>query len=137
MSNETNAGLLRRATAYAIDVLFFCVTSILIYLLLIALISDKLLVSILIPLICTLWFSFYFVYFHWKYGQTLGKRIMSIKTVNIDESPMTFGTAFLRWVMTVVSLGFSVVTVFLLFLDKERIILHDKVAKTKVIHTKK
>jgi len=136
MSNETNAGLLRRAAAYAIDVLFFCVTSILFYLLLVALISDKLFVSILIPLICTLWFSFYFVYFHWKYGQTLGKRIMSIKAVNIDESPLTLGTAFFRWLMTIVSLGFSVITIFLLFLDKERIILHDKVVKTKVINTK-
>ena len=136
MENTANASLIKRFIAFVIDLAVSLVAVVIAYLVLAMFISDKQVVSILTAFIYLAWYTLYFVYFHWKYGKTLGKKIMGIKMVNLDESPVTLGTAFKRWLMTFVSIGLWIVTVIMLFVNKEKRAWHDLVAKTKVIDSK-
>ncbi len=38
----------------------------------------------------------YYVLLHWKYGQTVGKKVAKVKVVDITEKPITFSQAFMR-----------------------------------------
>jgi uncharacterized RDD family membrane protein YckC len=75
----------------------------------------------------------YFTYFHWSEGRTPGKRIFSIKVVNLDEEEITLAVAVTRWMAYLVSavplgLGFM----WALF-DEEGLAWHDRLTGTMVV----
>jgi len=77
----------------------------------------------------------YFIYFHGTTGQTPGKRILGLKVIRTDGTPVTPGIAFLRWV------GYFIakIPLFLGFIwaafDDRKQGWHDKIAGTCVIRT--
>lgn len=78
-------------------------------------------------------FFAYFTYFHGAFGQTVGKMILKIKVVNLNENPIDYLTAFVRTLAYQASwsslgLGFLWIT-----WDRRRQGWHDKIAETKVI----
>lgn len=77
----------------------------------------------------------YFIYFHGTTGQTPGKRLLGLKVIRVEGTPVTPGIAFLRWVGYLVSkvpllLGF----IWAVFDDRKQG-WHDKIAGTCVIRT--
>lgn len=76
----------------------------------------------------------------YRYGQTIGKRVMGIRVVRTDGTRVGFGRfIFLRWLpITLLSmiplLGyvFSLLDVLLIFRDN-RLCVHDNVADTRVV----
>jgi uncharacterized RDD family membrane protein YckC len=79
----------------------------------------------------------YFTILTWRYGQTLGKKVLNLKVVTTEYDSLTFGKAFLREVI-----GKFISTAILLigFLwaawDEKKQALHDKLAGTCVVKTK-
>ncbi|MBI5183002.1 MAG: RDD family protein [Nitrospinae bacterium] len=76
---------------------------------------------------------FYFIYFHGYLGQTIGKRLLKIKVIQIDGGGLTWKRAFMRWMGYFVSwfpffLGF----IWVVF-DKDKQAWHDKIASTYVV----
>lgn len=77
----------------------------------------------------------------WRYGQTLGKRIMGLAIVTMDGQKPAFGPLILnrylpQWVVGVVP-GFGVLLaladITYLFFNEQNRCVHDVLAKTKVI----
>ena len=81
----------------------------------------------------------YYVYFHGTTGQTLGKKVLNIKVVDMSTGgTIDYGRAFLRWLLpgagTWVSCGLLPLIDGLWPLwDANRQALHDKIANTLVI----
>jgi uncharacterized RDD family membrane protein YckC len=76
----------------------------------------------------------YFTLFTGEGGQTLGKKILGIKVVRTDGSPVTYGRAFLR------AFGYGISVFFFTFLgflwaawDSKKQAWHDKIAGTIVV----
>jgi uncharacterized RDD family membrane protein YckC len=75
-------------------------------------------------LLCELWFN----------GQSVGKRIISIRVAKIDSSVPSFGDYFLRWIFRLID-NVAVAIVCMMFTPKcQR--LGDLAAKTCVVRTK-
>jgi uncharacterized RDD family membrane protein YckC len=81
-------------------------------------------------------FLLYFTLLTGEGGQTLGKKILGIRVVRTDGSPITYSRAFLR------AFGYSISTFFFTFLgflwaawDRKKQAWHDKIADTVVIKT--
>lgn len=74
----------------------------------------------------------YFVVFHGRDGQTVGKWVLGLKVVGITRSPITYWQAFIRWVGAMVfapvALGF-----LWILLNREKRGWHDYLAGTWVI----
>ena len=77
----------------------------------------------------------------WRYGQTMGKRIMGLAIVTMDGQKPAFGPLILnrylpQWVVGVVP-GFGVLLaladITYLFFNEQNRCVHDVLAKTKVI----
>jgi uncharacterized RDD family membrane protein YckC len=67
-------------------------------------------------------------------GQTLGKKILGIRVVRTDGSPVTYGRAFARSLGYLLSLFFGTFLGFLWALwDRRRQAWHDKIAGTVVV----
>lgn len=76
----------------------------------------------------------YYIYFTYKYGATLGKKVMKIKIVREDGQPMTILTVILREVVgKFVSSVLLCLGYFWVMWDKKKQGWHDKIAKTIVI----
>ncbi|MBI1801349.1 MAG: RDD family protein [Chloroflexi bacterium] len=77
----------------------------------------------------------YYLYFWtaWN-GQTPGKRVMKIRIVPTDGSPMTLGKAILRYVGEAVSALACLLGYFWILIDKDRQGWHDKIAGTYVVN---
>ncbi len=81
----------------------------------------------------------YFVVQHGRWGQTLGKRAMSLRVVRAgDGGPITYGQAAWRllfqYLISAVTCGVGgLVDVAWILWDERRQALHDKVAKTVVV----
>lgn len=57
----------------------------------------------------------YSIYFHWKNGQTIGKKVMNVKVIDVSESKgLTFKQAFLRDCIYIV---FQIIGVILIVLN--------------------
>lgn len=75
----------------------------------------------------------YFTYFFGTTGQTPGKKVMKIKVITVDGSPLTYNTGFMRWI------GYyaSAITIGIGFLwilkDENNQGFEDKIAKTYVV----
>jgi uncharacterized RDD family membrane protein YckC len=76
----------------------------------------------------------YFVVFHGMEGKTIGKWLLGLRVVSMDQAALTYRQALLRWVGTV---GFGLVSFGLSFLwvlwQRERRSWHDFLARTWVI----
>lgn len=79
----------------------------------------------------------YFTILTWRYGQTLGKKLLNLRVVTTEYQPLSFGRAFLR---EVIGKFISTVLLFIGFLwvawDEKKQALHDKLAGTYVIKMK-
>ena len=67
-------------------------------------------------------------------GQTLGMRAWRIRTVNASGNPMTWKAAILRIAFGFLAWAPAALGVLWLYLDPERLALHDRISKTRVIH---
>ncbi|MDO8498650.1 MAG: RDD family protein [bacterium] len=82
----------------------------------------------------TILFFAYNVFFVWKSGATIGKKLLKVQVVNENYQPITFWQALIRetvgkFISTLVfSLGY-----FWAIWDKNRQTWHDKLAKTYVV----
>jgi len=70
-------------------------------------------------------------------GQSIAKKILSIKVVRTDGSPITLGRLF--WLRNVINMLLSVVPLYglidaLFIFGESRQCLHDKIADTIVVH---
>jgi len=80
----------------------------------------------------------YYTYFHAHSGQTPGKKVMGIKVISTDGSPLTTGKSagrafgyMLTWALTYVFVGF--IGFLWMFRGENRQTWHDKMAGTYVI----
>ena len=79
----------------------------------------------------------YYICMHGKYGQTLGKMLIGIKVIKINDEHLSYGTALLRYIgRTVNALTLFIGYIVVVFNRKKRG-LHDFIAGTKVIYVKK
>lgn len=78
----------------------------------------------------------YFVAF-WTYngGQTVGNRLLGLRVVKIDGTPVTLGTALVRWIGLVISFVVVLLGVIWVGFDPKKQGWHDKMAGTVVVHT--
>ncbi len=76
----------------------------------------------------------YFVYFQGRTGQTLGKKVMGIKVVDVNGNKPSYFTFFLRELIgkAISSLIFGIGYLMILW-DKQKQGLHDKIATTYVV----
>ena len=75
----------------------------------------------------------YFSIFHAVSGRTIGKIVMGIQVVAVDNGLLTPGAAFLRWVGYLVSALPVAAGFFWAVLDREHDAWHDKLARSHVI----
>ena len=79
----------------------------------------------------------YFIYFHKKTGQTIGKKVLGIKVVKENFGNLSWTDSIIRWFVE----NFSMLIFFLGYLwiaiDAKKQSWHDKAAKTIVIKTEK
>jgi len=75
----------------------------------------------------------YFTHFFGTSGQTPGKGVMKIKVVTVDESPLTYGKGFTRWIGYLFA-GLTLGIGFLwILIDKNKQGFEDKIAGTYVV----
>ena len=107
----------------------------------------------------------YYILTHWRYGQTIGKKVAQVKVLDDSETPINFGQAIIRslpqllipmfavsfstageqqngdsmdfWASMVYGLTavFSVVNVIVCLANEKRRALHDFLAGTVVVRT--
>jgi len=78
---------------------------------------------------------FYFTILHACLGQTIGKMIIGIKVVAVNNNPLSIGTAFLRWAGYFLSMLPFAVGFLWAVVEKDQSAWHDKLALTKVVAT--
>ena len=76
---------------------------------------------------------FYFIIFHALLGQTIGKMIFGIKVVSESNSPITIGTAFLRWAGYFLSILPFAAGFLWSVVERDHCAWHDKLALTRVV----
>lgn len=75
----------------------------------IALVSISIWSAIVVTVVSNIFFAAYAIFFHYRYGATLGKMVTDIKVTLPDGSPIGIKEAFLR---SSVELGLSIMTMF-------------------------
>lgn len=78
----------------------------------------------------------YGITLHGRYGQTLGKRLLRIKVVRSDGSPLTYGRATGRHFADLLSSMTFLVGYLMAAVDDERRALHDRLCDTRVIEVR-
>lgn len=66
-------------------------------------------------------------------GQTVGMRFLGLRVVGTDGSLIGFGTALIRWLGLVLSLGVLLLGVIWVAFDPDKQGWHDKIARTYVV----
>jgi uncharacterized RDD family membrane protein YckC len=135
-----------RAAAFSIDILLITLSWVFLFLLLAGRFFTELSLGepLVLAVFCTMYplvFVTSLVFVHMTYcillhaglGQTIGKMIMGIKVVTLDNTPAPLGVAFLRWAGYFLSLlplasGFLWAAV-----DKDGYAWHDRLSQTKVV----
>ena len=82
------------------------------------------------------WFvlrEFYFIYFHCKTGQTIGKKMLNLKVIKENGASLSWTDAFVRWLLYKISSAVLFLGLFWIGIDGKKQGWHDKVAKTYVI----
>ena len=134
----TNVGFGKRLVAYILDFLIFvafsfCLGIILTLLNLITASTSEANLTILSYVFAIAYWVGMWVYAD---GATYGKKILGIKIVKTDGSPLTFGTALGRYIGYIISglpLGLGFLSVCW---NKNKQGWHDKMANTKVVSTR-
>lgn len=67
-------------------------------------------------------------------GQTLGMRAWSLHTVDSSGKRLTLGPATLRFLCAVLAWLPAALGVLWLYLDRERLALHDRLSSTRIVH---
>jgi uncharacterized RDD family membrane protein YckC len=76
----------------------------------------------------------YFV-LNWVHsGQTLGMRAWHLRTVDESGKPVTMMKALLRFLTAVLAWAPAALGVLWLYRDPERLALHDRLSRTRVVH---
>jgi uncharacterized RDD family membrane protein YckC len=75
----------------------------------------------------------YYVYFIGSSGLTLGGRLLGCKVVDANGQIPSYGTAAIRYVMSIVSGAVILIGYLWAFWDKNKQTWHDKVANTYVV----
>jgi uncharacterized RDD family membrane protein YckC len=79
----------------------------------------------------------YFILLEERYGRTLGKRLLGLRVVNEDGSPITMGTSVVRNVIRIVDgLFFYAVGAVSMLVSGKKQRLGDRVANTVVVRSK-
>lgn len=80
-------------------------------------------------------FPAYFIYFTYKYQQTIGKKILGIKVVSANEDELSLGMIIERETLGKILSGLFLGFGFLMVIfTKNKQALHDKIAKTFVVY---
>jgi len=79
----------------------------------------------------------YFTYFYSTSGQTLGKKLLRIKVISSDEDNLYFATGIIRYIGYYISALLVLVGFLMIFFNKEKQGLHDKLAATYVVSVPK
>ncbi|MDO8803687.1 MAG: RDD family protein [Elusimicrobiota bacterium] len=79
----------------------------------------------------------YIIWMHGTYGQTLGKMAFKIKVLQTTNEPITYGTAFVRWLGTFPSMILLGIGYLMVGFRSDKRGLHDLMAGTKVIYVGK
>ncbi|MGA1797008.1 MAG: RDD family protein [bacterium] len=77
--------------------------------------------------------ALYFIYFHARFGQTPGKRLLHLKVIRTDGSPLGFIKAAERFIGYIISLLPLYVGFLMIAFSREKQGLHDLIAGTFVI----
>ena len=78
--------------------------------------------------------AIYFIALWTLWGRTLGMRILGLRIVRTDGSPVGIGTAILRYVGLIVSFLVCFVGVIWVAFDTQKRGWHDRIANTLVVH---
>jgi uncharacterized RDD family membrane protein YckC len=76
----------------------------------------------------------YFIFFHWAWGQTLGKMAFRIRVVDVAGGPLSFGQAVLRHIGSWLSAVILGIGYLLVAFRADKRGLHDLIARTRVEH---
>jgi uncharacterized RDD family membrane protein YckC len=79
----------------------------------------------------------YFTFFAGSSGQTPGKRLFGLKIIRETGEEMTYGRACLRSIYWIVSLLLFSIGFVMIAFNKQKQGLHDKLARTYVVRTKR
>jgi uncharacterized RDD family membrane protein YckC len=91
-----------------------------------------LLVVAVVPLLGALVSVAYEIFFHWRWGQTLGKMAMRIRVVTMAGPALSIGDSVLRWFGTLVSGVLLCMGYVLAAFRADKRALHDLMAGTRV-----
>jgi|ERR1700716_4160427 uncharacterized RDD family membrane protein YckC len=139
VANAPKAGFWIRFVALFVDSLIIGIPAYIIIGILIALVGkDATGVILVLYALYIVAFAAYFVYF-WSQrdGQTIMNKAMNIKVVKTDGSPITVGTAIVRYVGYIVNgliFGLPIGFIWAAY-DAQKQGWHDKIAGTYVIRT--
>jgi uncharacterized RDD family membrane protein YckC len=75
----------------------------------------------------------YSIWMHGKWGQTLGKMAIGVKVVTNQGEKIGYGTAFLRWISSVVSAIILLIGYLIAGFRSDKRSLHDLIAGTRVV----
>jgi uncharacterized RDD family membrane protein YckC len=75
----------------------------------------------------------YYVLNWMRSGQTLGMRAWQLRTVSAAGKPVKFGAAALRCIFGVFAWAPAALGVLWLYVDPERLALHDRLSNTRVV----
>ena len=75
----------------------------------------------------------YYILSHWRWGQTIGKMVANIRVIATDGSPISLGTAVLRYLGYWLSSLPLLVGYLMVGLRSDKRALHDLIAKTRVV----
>jgi len=79
----------------------------------------------------------YYIWMQGSCGQTLGKMLIGIKVVQINDEPLSYGTALLRYIGRTVNAFTLFIGYIIVVFNRKKRGLHDFIAGTKVIYVKK
>jgi uncharacterized RDD family membrane protein YckC len=74
----------------------------------------------------------YYIFFHWLWGQTLGKMALQIKVVSMDGGPLSFGQAAGRYFASILSAIILCIGFIMAGIRSDKRALHDLLAGTRV-----
>ncbi|MBA3051721.1 RDD family protein [bacterium] len=79
----------------------------------------------------------YYICMHGSYGQTLGKMLIGIKVIKINDEPLSYGTALLRYIGRILNIITLFIGYIIVAFNRKKRGMHDFIAGTKVIYVKK
>lgn len=83
------------------------------------------------------WLGVYFsLFLSWWQGQTPGKRLLGLRVVHLDGTPITLWTAFERFGGYAAGLATGLIGFAQVYWDPNRQAIHDRIAQTVVIRTR-